>query len=79
MIGNLIFFLSCESSTSPLSTNLNFDEVIEFSLNKLSKSIIEIPKENYPIRTNGPGEWKLTTASAWTSGFSPDVFGMQIN
>lgn len=71
MIGNLIFFLSCESSISPLSSELNYDEVVEYSLSKLSKSIIEIPNESYPIRTNGSGEWKLTTASGWTSGFFP--------
>jgi len=71
ILGSFMFFISCETSTSPPLVSLNYDEVVEYSLNKLSKSIIEIPNNNYPLRTNGYSKWELTSPSAWTSGFYP--------
>ena len=64
-------FFSCESSTSPINNDLCYDEVIKYSLNKLSQSVQEVPEDNYPIRTNYSNKWDLTSASAWTSGFFP--------
>ena len=64
-------FISCESTNSPAQKVTNYEEAVDYSLQKLHKAIEEIPLGKYPIRTKGLGEWKLTDRSAWTSGFFP--------
>lgn len=69
LIGLLI--ASCDSPTSSSPQQPDSQEVIDYTLSQLSKSIEEVSLGSYPIRTKGIGEWELTEPSAWTSGFFP--------
>ena len=67
---SLILFTSCETSTST-NNPTEYEQVVNYSIQKLSNTIVEAVGPKYPIRTNGIAEWELTDASAWTSGFFP--------
>lgn len=65
------FFYSCGDITSPRVSGYSIRETIDYSIAQLQKSLSKIPNDNYPFRTDADGEWVLTPASKWTSGFFP--------
>jgi unsaturated chondroitin disaccharide hydrolase len=67
----LLGFTSCDNCVSPVANEVTIQEAIDYSLDKLSRSLLEVPINNYPIRTKGIGEWEVTSPSEWTSGFFP--------
>jgi unsaturated chondroitin disaccharide hydrolase len=71
IISIAILYLSCTHININEISFLKINQAKIYALSQLEKCLIEIPAEQYPIRTLGEGPWKLTEPSQWTSGFYP--------
>lgn len=66
-----LFFSGCSNSLTPPNDTQSIRKAEAYSLSQLKKSLNSIQLYNYPIRTNGVGDWEATAPSGWTSGFFP--------
>jgi len=59
------------SCVSEKQEAFDYQGTVDFCLEKLNATMVEVPEGQYPKRTKGVGEWELVPPSDWTSGFYP--------